>query len=374
MILPVRGSDPTLGETIQGLLRQDYPDFQIHIIVDHPSDPAWEPIQNWIAQFDSMNRCRIEPVLFPGTKCGLKSAAIAQVVRELHSVEVIITIDADVAPHPTWLRDIVAPFDDPRIGAVTGNHWFEPQRPNPGSLLRSLWNAGALIPAAFFGNPWGGSCAFRLADLRQCGLIEAWETSAVDDGPVRAAFDGLERRVVFSPAHIMINRESCSLRFCFDYVSRILTWSRVYESTSGWTLAHALVNGTPWAAALVGSIIAAVHGDQASCTVLLLGLALHALLLGASYFAVRHAVARIARAAGRPFPRIGLLRSILLIMLTPLAFGMHVVAVLRAWLTRYVCWRGIWYYIVGPRQVSLLSYRPFSRTSPNTQSGPESSL
>ena len=42
IILSLRGADPGLEEGLRRLLTQDYDHYQLVVIVDHPSDPAWE--------------------------------------------------------------------------------------------------------------------------------------------------------------------------------------------------------------------------------------------------------------------------------------------------------------------------------------------
>src|SRR5438034_3502070 len=41
VVLAVRGADPSLTACLQGLLEQDYPHYQIRIIIDSAEDPAW---------------------------------------------------------------------------------------------------------------------------------------------------------------------------------------------------------------------------------------------------------------------------------------------------------------------------------------------
>ena len=36
IVLALRGTDPFLADSMQGLLDQDYPDFEIHVVVDRP--------------------------------------------------------------------------------------------------------------------------------------------------------------------------------------------------------------------------------------------------------------------------------------------------------------------------------------------------
>src|SRR4051812_43204348 len=49
VLLPLRGSDPVLADCLRGLCRQEYPSYQIHIIVDSSDDPAWATIREVLA-------------------------------------------------------------------------------------------------------------------------------------------------------------------------------------------------------------------------------------------------------------------------------------------------------------------------------------
>ncbi len=361
VILAVRGCDPTLRDTLISLIHQDYEPLEIHIVVDHPRDEAFAVVHEIIREHDQRRRCIVQTLQLQSQTCGLKCAAIAQAVRSLKDVTIIATIDADVVPHSTWLAELVAPLADESVGLATGNHWFEPSDASCGSLVRSLWNAGALIPTSFFANPWGGSAAMRLLDVQQSGLIEAWESSAVDDGPIRPAVARMQRRIVFLPSLIMLNRESCSIKFCLNYMARILTWSRVYEPTFGWTVAHLVVNSLPVVAAMVLFDVALLRGEWTAGVVLLSGLIGHSILLWLAYLLVRRAVGRMSRHRAQSLEKLGWRKSLTLMSLVPITLVVYSIAMTRALTARYVCWRGVWYYVTGRSQVVLLSYHPYSQ-------------
>ena len=360
VILAVRGCDPSLRATLVNLIHQDYDPLQIHIVVDHPTDAAWAVVRGAVADHDARRRCHVQQLESPSKHCGLKCGSIAQAVRLLRDVDVVATIDADIVPHRTWLRELVAPLADPNVGVATGNHWFEPDQANCGSLVRSLWNAGALIPTSFFANPWGGSCAMRLADIQQSGLLAAWEKSAVDDGPIRHACARLKRRIVFLPSLIMLNRENCSLGFCTKYMARILTWSRVYETAFRWTVAHLLVNLLPLVLAIGLLIVSFFRSDWSSWLVLVSGMVGHTTLMWLAYLSVRAAVGRMARRRGENLGELSWSRLLKLFVLMPLALGIYAFSATRALRTRYICWREAWYYVTNKSQVILLSYHPYS--------------
>src|SRR5689334_19360483 len=125
IILAIRGLDPSLERNIRALLAQLYPDYKLFVVVDHVEDPAWQIVEKIREEIPG----RIQVSVLkerPGT-CSLKCSAMAQAIDELDaSYEVVAFSDGDVLAHQTWLRELVEPLADPKVGASTGNRWYLP--------------------------------------------------------------------------------------------------------------------------------------------------------------------------------------------------------------------------------------------------------
>src|SRR5690242_15071047 len=50
VLLCVRGADPSLIGCLKGLLNQDYPRYDVRIIIDSLDDPAWDVISPLLAR------------------------------------------------------------------------------------------------------------------------------------------------------------------------------------------------------------------------------------------------------------------------------------------------------------------------------------
>src|SRR5438445_469746 len=50
VILCLRGVDPSLDGCLHGLLNQDYPRYQVRIVVDCIEDPAWQKVHDTLAR------------------------------------------------------------------------------------------------------------------------------------------------------------------------------------------------------------------------------------------------------------------------------------------------------------------------------------
>lgn len=366
VLMSVRGCDPSLEKCLRGLLDQTCENYRVHVIVDHVSDDAWGRVHQIKREFDSRDRIVVLELEQPGDSCSLKCSALIQGLGKLSGEpELVVLIDADVIPHREWLMQAISPLEDPSVGVVTGNQWFEPEGRSVGSLMRSLWNAGSLVPTATLANPWAGTCAMRLADVGESGLVEVWKRSIVDDGPIREAYRPLGKQIVFNPDLIMVNRENCTVGYVNRYVPRMLTWSRIHEPTFVHTLLYTVILVGCWLATGGLMVAGLLTGQWAALIIGAAGMAANTGLNLLAYLMIRRSIQGIGirpRTVGHPhgLGPLGAGRIVRLAALIPvcqLAFGAWMV---RALLTRRVHWRQITYEVRASDQIRMVRYRPMN--------------
>ena len=360
VVLAVRGCDPGLETTLIRLLEQDYDHYQVHVVVDHRKDSAWNVAQRIKSEFDVESRLNIHEMQDPHDTCGLKCSAILQAIEAIGDAsKYLVLIDSDVTPHRTWLSQLVAPLNDKKIGVVTGNQWFEPTDANVGSLVRSLWHAGSIVPTAIYANPWAGSFAMRMEDVHRAQLAKIWKKSIVDDGPIRQAINPLGLKIHFCPNLVMINRERCTLGFVGRYMARTLTWSKMYEPTFLNTMIHCIYTVGLQIAAITLLLVSIVTGSWNSMLALLPGLLGANLVYLSSFLIVRNAISMSSNLDGQQLGSIGWLNAVKLFALTPLTFFIYGVSCLRAAIRQKIQWRQITYELRGKSDVKMLSYQPW---------------
>jgi ceramide glucosyltransferase len=133
---PVRGLDPDAYENFASFCRQDYPDYELLFCVS-PGDPA-VPILEKLARDFPERQIRI---IFQDVSSGVndKVNKLDLLVREAKH-EVLVINDSDVRANPDYLRMVVAPLQDTKVGAVTC--FYLPIEEN--GFVESLQNIGML--------------------------------------------------------------------------------------------------------------------------------------------------------------------------------------------------------------------------------------
>ena len=176
------------------------PRTAVRIVVDSREDPAWAIVE------EAVNRCQATHVQIASLAerretCSLKCSSVLQAISELdESFEVVALVDADTIPHRNWLRELVAPLADERVGASTGNRWYMPTQPTWGALVRYIWNSAAIVQMYWYRIPWGGTLAIKTRVFRETDVLEKWGNSFCEDTMLRRVLRPLGLSVAFVPS------------------------------------------------------------------------------------------------------------------------------------------------------------------------------
>src|SRR5262245_52051845 len=82
IVLCLRGADPSLTDCLLAIGRQDYPNYDVRLVVDSQSDPAWQ-IAKTIASELPRQIFYLEPLEERRTTCSLKCSALLQAIGRL---------------------------------------------------------------------------------------------------------------------------------------------------------------------------------------------------------------------------------------------------------------------------------------------------
>jgi len=230
---PCRGLEDDSEENLAALFKQNYPAYEIVFVSDHADDPSLALIRKLIE--DQPNRISSKIIVAgPATDCGQKVHNLRVAVPECDArSQAFVFVDTDARPQSHWLRSLVAPLSDEKIGAASGYRWFIPVNGGLASHLRSVWNASiasALGADRYKNFCWGGSTAIRRSTFENLDIADRWRGTVSDDFTLTRALQEAHLPIHFVPACLMPALDSCSMRELFEFTNRQLKITRVYAS------------------------------------------------------------------------------------------------------------------------------------------------
>ena len=159
--------------------------------------------------------------------------------------EIFVFVDSDARPNENWLRNLIAPLRDEKIGCSTGYRWFISDKRNFASEMLSVWNAS--IASALGANRktnfcWGGSMAMRRETFEKVKMRERWQGTLSDDFTVTRTMKEFGLPICFVPQALTASIENCSLKKLFEFTTRQMKITRVYAPNL-------------WTASLIGSFL-----------------------------------------------------------------------------------------------------------------------
>ena len=368
VVLCARGPDPFLADTVEALLAQDYPDFDIRIVVDSREDPAWEIVEDVVQRSDKSN-VRILPLTNRRRTCSLKIASVLQGMDTLDdSHEAIVMLDSDTVPHAQWLCELIAPLEDGQVGAASGNRWYMPSDCTWGSLVRFAWNVAAVVPMYLYRIAWGGSMSVSMKAFRGTDLRDRLAEAFGEDSTICRSLIRQKLRISFVPSAMMVNRETCSIRGFYRFLIRQLLTVRLHNPWWWAVVAHCLLTATGQLLALAGLIAGMSAGNWAAMAWTGSGLVMYlsamVLLLSAMEIFVR----RIVRARGEAANWISPLTGVRLVLAIPLTQAVYTVGLIHTMFARTHRWRGIVYRFGGNPRVYVTEDLPFKEAAPEVAS------
>ncbi len=261
IVKPVRGLDHEAYENFASFCRLDYPVYEVVFAVSDASDPVIPVIEKLRAEFPAVSIRLITDV--PHVGASDKVNNLCQLAQNA-KYDLLVMSDSDVRVEADYLKQVTAPFADPKVGAVTA--FYKSQ--TSGSLASNLDALGMYMdsaPAALvakkiegrLGFAFGWTMATSKKHLAEIGGWEAIVNHHSEDFELgkRIALCGHRVVLMAKPVYMVFSKENFS-----DYLHRELRWSIALKSArpSGyWGLLF--THGLPWA--LVGAAVGLLIGS-----------------------------------------------------------------------------------------------------------------
>ena len=375
IVLCLRGPDPTLNECLTSLLKQRYPNFDLHLIVDSDEDPVIPIATLALQTIDSTIDVHWHTVANPGSNCSLKCSALVTAVTFLESKDpkpdIIAFVDADALVDLDWLNRLVAPLSNSfngnssrvasnstvAVGATTGNRWFEPTDNNLGSQFRAAWNAAALPQMQIYQVAWGGSLAMKLETIQKCDLLSRWSQAFCEDTMLADVLRDHGLSIQRVPELIVVNQESTTLLPALGWIERQLLTVRLHHRAWFFILLHALMGGFCFFAPLAFVMTTFIENQTFAIWAALAWCVQLCLNIGILEFIRQLNVSVIRESALKPTNSNGIFSKVVVAITLQAIYPFLAIGVA---FRRQVSWRGIDYRIGGGGEIEMLNYVPYS--------------
>jgi ceramide glucosyltransferase len=260
ILKPVRGVDPGAYENFASYCRLDYPEYELVFAMADPHDPVIPVIAKLQTDFPGRVIRFVTDV--PRVGENNKVNSLSRLVKEAR-YDLLVMTDSDVRVEPDYLREVVAPFADRRVGAVTSFY----RCAGGGTLAADLDMLGMCmdsVPSALVARRLEGKVQFAFGwtmattkeRLAEIGGWEAMANHHSDDFELgnRIAAKGHRVELMRKPVSMVFPQE----RFG-EFLRHELRWAIGLRNVrpagyAGMIFTH----GLPWA--LLAAIVAAAAG------------------------------------------------------------------------------------------------------------------
>lgn len=267
ILKPLKGADPEIYESFRSHCLQDYPEYELIFGVGDASDPAAEMVRRLRSEFPQRSiRLEVCPkVLGANPKVG-----VLWQLEKLARYEHLLVNDSDIRVPPDYLRRVLAPLADERVGLVTCLYrgipeWTIASRVE-GLGISTDFAAGVLSARVLQGLHFGlgSTLAFPRRALDAIGGFETLADYLADDYELGARISAAGFQVQLSDVVVDHHLPAYSAA---DFVRHQLRWARAVRDSRRWgyvglavtfgviwaALAGVLANGAIWSWLLLGA-------------------------------------------------------------------------------------------------------------------------
>ncbi|NLG83943.1 MAG: glycosyltransferase [Firmicutes bacterium] len=247
ILKPVRGVDHEAYENLRSFCRQDYPHFELLVGGNDPEDPYVALVERLKREFPHLAiRLVVVPPLGANRKVGILHRLAAEARHEI-----LVINDSDTRVGPDYLRRVVAPLADERVGLVTCPYRGEEALSFP-AVLEALYLGATFLPSVMVARyvlamrfALGATVVLRAADLEKIGGFASFADYLADDYQLGARLAALGLRVHLADYVVSCVLGSTTWR---DAWHREVRWARCSRLSRPWGyLGLPLTFSTPWA-------------------------------------------------------------------------------------------------------------------------------
>lgn len=232
ILKPVRGIEQNFDSSLASHFQQDYPNFEIIFGLSDPQDPARWTIAQLRRDFPQVP---VKVVTVTESRGANPKMGKLQRMLEEAAHEIVVINDADIRVGSAYLRNVVQPLADARVGLVTCLYRGVPAR-RLRSKLEALGISGdfagqvllaRLVEGIQFG--LGATLATRKKQIAEIGGLARWADYLADDYILGNQVAKAGYQVILS--HVVVET-MLPHRTLSETFQQQLRWARTVRSAS----------------------------------------------------------------------------------------------------------------------------------------------
>ena len=228
IIAPHYGWDDQTAENVKRLLDQDYAgEYEVFFVTHTKRESGYDesyPHLLEIAEGHPNVRALLAPNIVDNSlpRSQKVQNLMTAIAAFSDDIKIIAFVDADATIERDWLRLLVQPLQDKKVGATVGARFYFPHSSNTASLVEAVWINFQIAlqgdhPLAMV---WGGSNAIRRESFEQGKVLQRWENATIEDHNLTHAVRDLKRKIHFVPDCIAVTH------------TERRTWKQIIEFTN----------------------------------------------------------------------------------------------------------------------------------------------
>lgn len=181
LMAPCKDLDPDFEENMSMLLEQDYPNYEIIFITVSEEDET-HPVLTRLAERSPVP-ARVVLGGFSQQRCQKLDNILAGVDALDDDFDIYAWVDSDSRVPRDWLRNLVTPLADPKVGATTSFRWYRPEKGRPLTHILGLWTGIQFthLHLDVAVSVWGGTMAIRKENFEALDMRRTWDNALSDD-------------------------------------------------------------------------------------------------------------------------------------------------------------------------------------------------